>query len=379
MGNHALDHDSLPSRIKILDWGTSQANDGSSVTLDDKSLRCFEANQKKMGREQVPLDYNHVTVPGTPQYKEFGACPTIFAYGSPKVVAGEGLFLDEVTWTPTGTTKAKDYVDISPAPVLENGRVIGLHSCALTPAGAIGDLKFYSADSLGSLLKTKAFSSYEESQPNAYKGYKHMDEAHDNMEANLGYFRKKLNLGEGTTAEDIMVAIRAKWEGEEDGEFNMNDLLRKNPGASVDPSKRNMEMPKNAPTGTISFDAIKTAIDAAITPLTAKIATFEAKDAERLAAAETAERAQLVAEASRMGKVIPLSADAIKTVPLPALKEMVAQLPKSVPVKGIAVKPLNADERTAATQGSWQNAKEKLNAMFDRSMATTIPVIPSTN
>lgn len=379
--NHALENDSLPSRFKILDWGTNQVNDGTTVVLDEKSLRVFEANQKKLGREEVPLDLNHQTVPGTQAYKDFGSCPTIFAYGSPRIIPNDGLYLDAVTWTPTGTTKAKDFIDISPAPVIENGRVIGLHSCSLTPAGAISNLKFYSADSLGGIIKALE-ADYE---PNAYKAQKYMEETKDHNEELMGYFRKKLNLGEGTKAEDIMEAIRAKWEGEHDGEFNMNDLLKKTPGASVDPEKRDHEMASEhaVPHGTITYAAfmkgITDNVTAMIKPLTDKIATFEAKDAERIAIAEKNEREQLVAEASRLGKVIPLSAEAVKTVPLAALKEMVSQLPKTVPVKAIAVKPLNADEKTALTKGAHANAVEKLNGMFARGLSPEIPVIPNVN
>lgn len=383
VNNHALDHDSLPSRIKILDWGKNEVNDGSIVVLDDKSVRCFDANQRRMGREQVPLDYNHVTVPGTEAYRNFGGNPTIYAYGAPKIIPNDGLYLDAVTWTPTGVGKAKDFIDLSPAPVLENGRVIGLHSCALTPAGAIADLKFYSADSLDGVIKALE-ADY---QPNAYKGQERMDSLEAHNEELMGYFRKKLNLGEGTKAEDIMEFIRAKWEGEEDGEFNMNDLLRKTPGGSVDPHKRDHKMPMNTPHGTITYAAVldklnedlSAGVAAMIKPLTDKIATFEAKAVADTTAAEAAERTQLVAEASRLGKVIPLSADAVKTIPIAALKEMVAQLPKVVPTKLRAINPLNADEKTAAIKGARENASQKLTGMFDRALSNEIPVIPNVN
>lgn len=320
VSNDALKAETLPTRIKILDWGESKTNSGETVLLDDETLKVFEANQKKIGREVVPLDFNHNTVPGTKAYESDKEPRAIAAYGVPEVVKGEGLFLSGMKWTPSGNKSAKDYIDLSPAPVIENGRVIGLHSCALTPAGAIADLCFYSAfDDMEAMLK--ALSADQNKKEN---------------DMDLAHFRKTLGLPDTATAEQVTAAFDAKI---------------KTP-------------PVPAEAKAFSADDLAKSVAEAIKPLSAKIETFEKSVKDAQAASEKVERDALIAEASKDAKVIPFSAETLATMPLAAIKEMISKLPKTVPMSVRAIVPLSAEEKKTL-EGSFGRAADKLTNLFN--------------
>jgi len=155
ISNHALDSDKLPTLIKVLNFGTNETLD-KPVVINDKSLRVFGETQKKIGRERIALDYDHNTVPGTEAYLNDKNPRNIAAYGTP-ILTKEGLFLKDIKWTPSGKQSALNYEDLSPAAILdEDGVLIGVHSVALTPAGAVKNLTFYSADISLKNMKTMA-------------------------------------------------------------------------------------------------------------------------------------------------------------------------------------------------------------------------------
>src|SRR5258706_535767 len=67
ISNGALKEDELPSRIKVLDWGTNKTLDGE-ILFDSESAGQFYENQRAIGRTMAPLDFNHNTVAGTKAY-----------------------------------------------------------------------------------------------------------------------------------------------------------------------------------------------------------------------------------------------------------------------------------------------------------------------
>lgn len=150
--NGALKSDELPSRIKVLNWGANKTLDGE-ILLDEESFKVFYANQASIGRTLCPVDFNHNTVPGTTAYKADKEPRAVAAYGVPTIIPGDGMYWEYLQWTPSGHKSARDYADLSPTVLLdENKRVIGVHSCALTPAGSVDNLSFYSADSIESIM-----------------------------------------------------------------------------------------------------------------------------------------------------------------------------------------------------------------------------------
>ena len=278
----------LPARLKLLNWGANATIVGE-VLLDDQSAAAFAANQRAIGRERIALDFEHNTVEGTAEYQHSQEPRRIAAQGRPEVVPGDGLYLADLTWTETGTAHARDYEDLSPALFLQDGRVIGIHSAALTRTGAVHGLTAFSAGAgLGALLQTLSAGS-------------------------AGHTKNQVN---DTTMPD--------------------------------------EKPAPAPelaALTARLDTIESALNQireADTPgkvvaLSATVATLETRLQQSATAADEAERESLVAQAARDGKIIPLSADAVKTVPLPLLKDIIANMPKNVV-------PLHANAKPGETK-----------------------------
>jgi hypothetical protein len=58
---------------------------------------------------------------------------------------GEGVFLEDVEWTPLGVANARNYEDLSPAAHQTDGEIDFIHSVALTPNGCLYDVTFFSA------------------------------------------------------------------------------------------------------------------------------------------------------------------------------------------------------------------------------------------
>jgi hypothetical protein len=131
----------FPSRLKVLSWGVNKTLKGDFI-VDEQTVAIFDATQKSQGRARVVLDFEHNTVEGTPEYERSQEPRNVAGFWTPRVVPGEGIFLEEPAWTPSGRTSAHEYEDLSAAPFHQNGRVIGLHSVALTKAGA-SDFTFY--------------------------------------------------------------------------------------------------------------------------------------------------------------------------------------------------------------------------------------------
>jgi hypothetical protein len=145
ISNGALASTDLPTRLKILNWGANESTKGK-VVLDDRSVSAFAANQRALGYDRVAIDYEHATVPGSPAYAETAEPRQVAGYATPRIVPGDGLYLESIEWTPSGRANAKNYADLSPAPKLDkDGRILFLHSTALCRNGAVYDLSFFSA------------------------------------------------------------------------------------------------------------------------------------------------------------------------------------------------------------------------------------------
>lgn len=136
----------LPVRLKLLSWGTNESVKGP-IVLDVLSADRFAAEQRRRGKERVAIDFEHNTLPGTAAYEEAPEPRKVAGYGSPRVIPGDGLYLEDIAWTPAGIAEALNFEDISPAPYLDDERrVTGLHSTALVRNGAVEGLHFFSAE-----------------------------------------------------------------------------------------------------------------------------------------------------------------------------------------------------------------------------------------
>jgi len=143
ISNGALASAELPNRIKLLEWGENESIKGP-VLLDDASFEALTANQRKLGHERVALDFEHNTVPGSPEYERSQEPRKVAAYGTPEILKGDGLYLKDVAWTPAGQSDAKNFCDLSPAVARDkDGRVTFVHSAALVRNGAVHGLTFF--------------------------------------------------------------------------------------------------------------------------------------------------------------------------------------------------------------------------------------------
>ena len=141
--NDALASADLPKRLKLLNWGTNDSKKGP-IVVGPLTLSSLAERQALYGFDKIGIDYEHQSVP---QHPNFLPPPREYAaYGVPRVVENEGLFLEDIEWTPSGLEKARNYIDLSPTPLIENGEVVFLHSVALCPQGAVDGLSFFSAD-----------------------------------------------------------------------------------------------------------------------------------------------------------------------------------------------------------------------------------------
>ncbi|MBU4460301.1 MAG: phage protease [Verrucomicrobia bacterium] len=133
----------LPKRFKILSWGDNKTASGRPARVGGKTLATLSAMQSRMGFEEVALDFEHNTVPGTKAHKESSEPRPVAAYGTLDVVQGEGLFFNVSRWTPEGTRSALNFQDLSPAPATDDaGEVIFVHSVALCRNGDVEGLHF---------------------------------------------------------------------------------------------------------------------------------------------------------------------------------------------------------------------------------------------
>jgi len=341
ISNAALASQTLPRRLKVLDWGVNKTLKGD-VVLDEHSATVFSKNQREIGRERAPIDFNHNTLPGTAARKELdGKPPVIFGYGTPNLIPGDGLYWDDIVWTPDGEKSARNFHDISPAPLLDDhNRLLAVHSIALTEAGAVEGLSFYSAfDSMDELTQTLETGSARPSVPLSTNSTGLEIDSHNDMEIkHIDHFRKLLKLDPGMKDEEVKghvlkaLAAHVKGDGgEADGVEHLSALF----GARATPMA-----PAIIPVPGLSADDLRKAIADAITPLSAEIEALKQSGAKSAAEGEKKQREGLIAQASKDGKVIPLNNDeifgsaekGIPSIAIGTLTSLIAGLPaKTVP------------------------------------------------
>ncbi len=272
--NEALKGNQLPTRLKLLNWGDNETATKGIVKVGPNTLKSLAANQAKFGFDRIALDYDHNSLPGHPNFQPNPR--KVAGYGAPIVIEGEGLFVDALSYTPSGTEHAREYSDLSPTPLLdENGEVTFLHSVALCPQGEVRGLTFLSADFLKP-LSAKHTAVVSQAKTMDYK----------KLLCTL--------LGIDPNSEDSDIQTAAE------------TLAKKSDATATGDG----EMGK----------AIAMAIKPLAERLTALTASFE-----------KVERESIEADALREGKVIPLSA---KSLPVEAFRKLVSELPAgTVPVE----------------------------------------------
>lgn len=346
--NEAAGSKELPNRLKILNWGRNETLKGP-VIVDERSLKVFETVQEKMGVGNLCLDFEHNTVPGSPEYKATKEPRDVAAHMTCSVVENDGVYCDVEDWTELGQKKAKNYKDLSPTPwTLDldgNGEnvLVGMHSVALTQHGAVSELTFLSADSdtpfKAQLMALSAVipAAFETGSDENTKGYTRMKE-------HIMAVRKMMNMGDDVPDEEVMkcmsAAISEGKVGVRDGPLNNaggtkpmvktfsskighGDVLHRvkgqNPGLegfSVDALSEYLET------------EVGKLLEAKLEPLNANVTKLTAAAEEATKNALASQRQTLVQQAAKEFKVIPLSAEDIATLSIPVLEKLIKGLPR---------------------------------------------------
>jgi phage I-like protein len=287
------DGSELPRRLVVVPWGEHSARKRGVVKVSQATLDGFAANQEAMRLDRVAIDFEHNTVPGTPAYEAGKEPREVAGYGTPMVVLGVGVVLDQIEWTPAGAKAIAGghYQDLSPTAFrTEDGTVVGLHSVALCRHGELEGLTLDAAKAAASMLPLFAALSAELSE--SPKPYSIQNPA---MKEALLKLLKLLGLDVSETMEeDAMVALM---NGKAD------ELAAK--AAEKKPEE-----------------------EAKPDAMSAELASVRAE-------LDTVRKERLLDQARIEGKVIPLSAESIKVTPLSVLEDLVKQAkPGEVPLKG---------------------------------------------
>lgn len=415
ISNGALQSKNLPSRIKVLDWGKNTTLD-EPVFLDERSVKVFDINQKRSGGLRVALDFDHCTVPDSVEYVK-GQPKSIAAYGTPHIIPGDGLWLENLEYTPLGEENARNYSDLSPAPIIDNeGVVIGLHSVALTPKGAVEGLTFFSANDIQSIMKKSTMKLSTDDK----EVVEHLDKDIEEQEKDKELKGKlKSETAPNDYKDQQPVAKSVEEEQEEHPPHCMcgtctADLkqqiftklslvadpfgeIRKTMSAVVQPNAYITEPSNNKTFRTfmdkkitkmaselglpdsaelekrlkawlaewlgdktvpapITGDPKPAQFSADTTKLEERIKVLESDRAEQIARFSAMEKDTIVFEATKNGKVVPFSAEEIKELKTSTLKSIIDKLPATVPMVA-KTKVLSAEGKTETKKTMTDSAR----------------------
>ncbi len=137
----AKDGGSLPKRVKVLNWGENPNSRGKRVFVGDKLLAALAS--PTYGFHRIPLDFEHNTAAGTPAYAESTEPRPVAGFGTLEVSRGSGVYIRMDAWTPEGVANAAHYADVSALAVCDAaGEVVAIPSVALCRCGAVPGMDF---------------------------------------------------------------------------------------------------------------------------------------------------------------------------------------------------------------------------------------------
>lgn len=294
----------LPQELVICPWGESRDLDGEPVIVNEVTLAQLAANQTRYGFDEVALDFEHNTVPKRDEKGK--ALPIqepapIAGMGTLSVREGVGIVYQPVSWTTEGEPAFR-----------------GRHFRDLSPTvskNEKGEVIFVHSVALcrnGQIRDLHAFSATLKtlSQTTLMDTPNYRD-----------LLRTKLNLPEDATDEQLIAGLE-----------------------TLSAVKVEEQKPEPTPMSAAAVPGDLTALAARQDDL---------------------EKQMLITQATGAGKVIPLSADALKATPLSVVRELVANAPAGVvpmaagvPAKEVpAVKALSAEEKVVAARFGYSEEK----------------------
>lgn len=298
----------LPSRLLLLKWGRNDTTHGP-IFVGQKTLSELPQMQVVAGFDSVALDFEHNTVPGSPEYLRSQEPRPIGAKGLPFVELNVGVGIDAPRWTPDGRKFASEghYEDLSGAVALdENDEVIFLHSGALCRQGSARDIHLFTAG-LSAGGKLVALTN---PNPNPAEA----------TDMNMKQLLIALFTAAGFKADDKTADADLDKLGK-DFAAKFGELLKLTALQAQFEELKTKLVPVGAPD---------------LTPLSARIDGFKLALDTFTARFETMDRESIVRDASIDGKVVPPSAlpdkDGKGGLTIPQLRALVADLPVTVPL-----------------------------------------------
>lgn len=293
---YGAEDDAPPARLVVLPWGRNPSRRGEFV-VDELTAAVFEGNQKKHRIDgRVALDFEHNTLEGTPAYASSSEPRPIAAWALCRIIPNEGLVYEDIQWTPDGLSawQRRLYQDLSPAPVRgKDGKtVIALHSTALCRHGELEGLTIAHA------AAPKGLAAY-----------------FDALSADLTASPTLTT----SPMKDKLIALLA--------------LLGVTLAADADEAATATAL--DAATEALKKLTEKPAEPAKAEGLSAELATLRLE-------LDTSRKEMVVHKATLEGKVIPLSAEALKVTPLSVVEEL-AKNAKAGEVK-LGKKTVNGQE-----------------------------------
>lgn len=323
----------LPQRIRILQWGENIGRTTKKlIIVGEKTRACLSANQQATASERVPLDYEHQSVPGHPNF--IPDPREVAGHGEIELVPGDGVYLTAIDYTPSGRDHAENYQDVSAVAYLDaQNNLLFVRSVALTQHGDVAGMEFSEAVAACARLTAPLTPASLTSTPPT------MDPADKNAPDYRAMLVTLLKLkpteGETEVSDEAIGAALSAVADKADGK------------------------PDDAPAGdkppeTPASQATASAPAPAATPAAEKPADVVSLGAR----VERLEKQRLIDAATAAGKVVPLNAQAIEAVDAATLSSIIDGLPDgevpTTPGKA-GEKPapqavsLSAEEKNAAT------------------------------
>ena len=132
----------LPQRLKILNWGENLGRTTKAkIIVGEKTLACLSANQVATACERVPMDYEHQSVKGHPNFVPDPR--PVPGHGEIEIVPNDGVYLSALDYTPSGREFAPNYQDVSAVCYLDAEKnLLFVRSVALTQHGDVAGMEF---------------------------------------------------------------------------------------------------------------------------------------------------------------------------------------------------------------------------------------------
>lgn len=295
----------LPRRIKILDWGENKGRTtGSRILVNEVTTAALTANQERFAHDLVELDFEHQSFKAHPNFQAHPRHSA--AHGKIEVVAGDGVYLSALSYTPKGQEHAANYPDVSAVAHCDAaGNLVFVSSVALTQTGDVAGMTFAEAmTALSGSLPTQATTT------------------------------QNTNTMDSDKYRDLLIKLLGLVPA--DGEESVSD--EQLTAAATAFAEKPIATPLSVVTKNDDDDGD------GVTALSARL--------------DKMERDNLVQRASLDGKVIPLSAAQIDELKISTLSAMIDKIEATVPMGDHAgkekpaenVAALSADEKSICKQ-----------------------------